>query len=96
MATMQTKTKTKTKAKKSPRRKRAPSASKYIVTDGDMVLQLEPDETGGYVVSCPFVQGCVTQAETLEEAFEMARDAAELLQESYRDMPRRSSRAVAS
>lgn len=36
---------------------------------------LTPDETGGYVVTCPALPGVVTQGETLEEAREMAVDA---------------------
>jgi len=36
----------------------------------------EPTEEGGYVVRVPAIQGCVTQGETLQEAREMAQDAA--------------------
>ncbi len=54
---------------------------KYIVTDGEMVLHLETAEEGGYTVTSPFMKGLVTEAETLEEAFEMARDAAAGLEE---------------
>lgn len=50
--------------------------TKYIVTDGEMVLELEVAEEGGYTVTAPYIKGLVTEAETLEEAFEMARDAA--------------------
>jgi predicted RNase H-like HicB family nuclease len=53
---------------------------KYIVTDGELTLQLEVAEEGGYTVTSPFVPGLVTEAETLEEAFEMARDAAAVLE----------------
>ena len=42
--------------------------SKYIV-------YLEPAEEGGYIVSCPHFQGCITQGETVEEALEMVKDA---------------------
>jgi antitoxin HicB len=49
---------------------------RYTVTDGELVLVLEAAEEGGYVVTAPFIQGLITEAETLEEAFEMARDAA--------------------
>jgi len=38
-------------------------------------VYLEPAEEGGYVVSCPDFQGCVTQGDTVEEALEMIRDA---------------------
>lgn len=57
----------------------AKKPTKYTVTDGKMVLVLEVAEEGGYTVTSPFVQGLVTEAETLEEAFEMARDAAAAL-----------------
>ena len=36
---------------------------------------LEPDETGGFVVYCPTLKGCVPQGETEEEALENIRDA---------------------
>jgi predicted RNase H-like HicB family nuclease len=49
---------------------------RYTVTDGKMVLVLEVTEEGGYTVTAPFIPGLVTEADTLEEAFEMARDAA--------------------
>jgi predicted RNase H-like HicB family nuclease len=42
--------------------------SKYIV-------YLAPADEGGYIVSCPHFQGCVTQGETVEEALEMVKDA---------------------
>jgi predicted RNase H-like HicB family nuclease len=34
-----------------------------------------PDETGGYVVTCPALPGLVTEGDTIEEAREMAADA---------------------
>ena len=49
----------------------------FTVSDGKMVLTLEPAEEGGYLVTSPFDPELVTEAETIEEAFEMARDAAE-------------------
>jgi len=50
---------------------------RFTVSDGEMVLTLEPAEEGGYLVTSPFDPELVTEAETIEEAFEMARDAAE-------------------
>ncbi len=44
----------------------------------------EPAEEGGYVVRVPALPGCVTQAETLEEAREMAADAIKLFLEDLR------------
>ena len=49
----------------------------YTVSDGDLVLTLEPAEEGGYVVTSPFDPELITEAETIEEAFENARDAAD-------------------
>jgi len=54
---------------------------KYIVTDGELTLLLETAEEGGYVVTSPFNPGILTEADTLEEAFEMARDVIETYKE---------------
>ncbi len=35
----------------------------------------EPAEEGGYVVTCPALEGLVTQGDTLDEARAMVRDA---------------------
>jgi predicted RNase H-like HicB family nuclease len=56
----------------------------YTVSDGKLVLLLEPADEGGYVVTCPLDPELITQAESVEEAFENARDAAEALRESRR------------
>ena len=48
---------------------------RYTVCDGKLVLTLVPAEEGGFAVSSPLVPGLHTQADTLEEAFEMAYDA---------------------
>ena len=39
---------------------------------------IEPDETGGYVVSCPSLPGCHSQGETIDEALANIREAIEL------------------
>lgn len=39
---------------------------------------LEPDETGGFVVTCPLIPGCFSQGETVEEALANIREAIEL------------------
>ncbi len=58
----------------------------YTVSDGELVLTLEEVEEGGYVVTSPMVDPeLVTEAETLSEAFYMARDALETLRESRVD-----------
>jgi predicted RNase H-like HicB family nuclease len=36
---------------------------------------MTPDETGGYVVTCPALPGLVTEGDTLEEARAMAEEA---------------------
>lgn len=54
----------------------------YTVSDGELALTLEPAEEGGYIVTSPLDPELITQAETLEEAFANARDAAEALRES--------------
>lgn len=66
---------------------------KYTVSDGKMVLALEVAEEGGFTVPSPFIPGLVTEAETLEEAFEMTRDAAATLK-AGRAKFRRSRAAV--
>lgn len=57
-------------------------ATQYTVSDGELVLTLEPAEEGGYVVTSPFDPELITQAESVEEAFANARDAADALRES--------------
>ncbi len=52
----------------------AKKATQFTVTDGKLVLLLEVAEEGGYVVTAPFNPDVLTQAESLEEAFENARD----------------------
>jgi len=47
----------------------------YTVSDGRMVLTLTPAKEGGYLVTSPLEPELVTEAETVPEAFEMARDA---------------------
>ena len=41
----------------------------------NFTVVMTPDETGGYVVTCPALPGLVTEGDTLEEAREMAVDA---------------------
>jgi antitoxin HicB len=51
----------------------AKKPTKYTVTDGELVLVLE-QEGEWFCVTSPFNPDVVTQARTVEEAFEMARD----------------------
>jgi len=60
----------------------APPPSPYTVSDGELVLTLTEAVEGGYVVTSPMDPELVTEAETIAEAFEMARDAIEALKES--------------
>ena len=41
----------------------------------NFTVVMTPDETGGYVVTCPALPGLVTEGDTLEEARAMAVDA---------------------
>jgi predicted RNase H-like HicB family nuclease len=54
---------------------------KYTISDGKLVLTLEPVEEGGYLVTSPLHPDVLTQADSIEEAFEMARDVIALFEE---------------
>jgi antitoxin HicB len=45
------------------------------MTSYDYKVVIEPDETGGYVVICPSLQGFYSQGETIEEALENIKEA---------------------
>jgi antitoxin HicB len=55
---------------------------RYTVSDGKTVLHLETAEEGGYIVTSPLDPELITEADTLEEAFTSARDAAQALKQS--------------
>ena len=61
----------------------------YTVTDGKIVLSLQPAEEGGYVVTSPLDPELMTEAETIEEAFSNARDALRALLRSRKKLIRR-------
>jgi len=61
------------------------------VSDGKLLLNLEEAEEGGYVVTSPLNPELITQAETIEEAFANARDAAKALRQSRAKLMRRLS-----
>ncbi|MBI2893961.1 MAG: type II toxin-antitoxin system HicB family antitoxin [Deltaproteobacteria bacterium] len=65
----------------------------YTVSDGRLVLTLTPAEEGGYVVKSPLDPELVTEAETLTEAFEMARDALRALRASRAKLLRKLAAA---
>jgi antitoxin HicB len=64
---------------------------RYTVSDGKLVLHLEPAEEGGYVVTSPLDPELITEAETIEEAFVSARDALKALKQSRLKLLRRLS-----
>ncbi|HLN27295.1 MAG TPA: type II toxin-antitoxin system HicB family antitoxin [Gemmataceae bacterium] len=66
-------------------------SKRYTVSDGKMVLNLEEAEEGGYIVTSPLNPELITQAETIEEAFANARDAAKALKQSRALLMRRLS-----
>jgi antitoxin HicB len=55
---------------------------RYTVSDGKRVLYLETAEEGGYIVTSPLDPELITEAETIEEAFTNARDAAQALKQA--------------
>jgi predicted RNase H-like HicB family nuclease len=57
-------------------------AKKYTVSDGKLVLTLEPMQEGGFLVRSPMDPAVITSAMTVPEAFTMARDAMKELQAS--------------
>jgi hypothetical protein len=57
-------------------------AKKYTVTDGKLVLTLEPMPEGGYLVRSPMDPELLTSAKDVSEAFVMARDALRALRAS--------------
>ena len=50
----------------------------------DFKVLLEPDETGGYVATCPALPGCYSQGETVAEALDNVKEAIELCLEDMR------------
>jgi antitoxin HicB len=69
-------------------------SKRYTVSDGKLVLTIEEAEEGGYIVTSPLNPELITQAETLEEAFVNARDAAKALKQSRSRLIRRSKSAA--
>lgn len=65
------------------------SKKNYTASDGKMVIQLEPAEEGGYIVTSPLAPELITEAETLEEAFINAHDAARALKTSRSKLKRK-------
>lgn len=64
-------------------------AKAFTVSDGKLVLRLQPAEEGGYVVTSPLEPELITEADDLEEAFANAKDALKALKESRAKLHRR-------
>lgn len=45
------------------------------MTAYDYKVIIEPDETGGYVVTCPSLPGCYSQGDTVEDALRNIKEA---------------------
>jgi antitoxin HicB len=58
---------------------------KYTVSDGKLVLTLTEDEGGWYTVTSPTDPALITQAQTIRQAFQVARDALTALADSRSD-----------
>jgi antitoxin HicB len=71
-------------------------STRYTISDGKLVLVLEPAEEGGYVVTSPLDPELITEAESVEQAFANARDAAQALKQSRAKLLRRLSAAATS
>ena len=69
----------------------------YKVCDGDLVLELRPAGKGWYAVTSPMEPELHTQAKSIEEAFDMARDAMSMIWQMRRedaDQPRAAAAAA--
>ena len=69
------------------------SGKRYTVSDGKLVLSLQVAEEGGYLVTSPFDPELITEADTLEEAFRNATDAARALRQARAKLRRQLSGA---
>lgn len=63
----------------------------YTISDGKLVLQLTEAEEGGYTVTSPLDPELITEADSLSEAFENARDALKSLRRSRAKLFRKLS-----
>ncbi len=69
-------------------------AKRYTVSDGKLVLTLEEAEEGGYIVTSPLEPALVTEAQTISEAFFMARDVMKTLADGRAKRSKRRSQRV--
>ncbi len=63
----------------------------YTISDGKLVLRLTEAEEGGYVVTSPLDPELITEADSLSEAFQNARDALKSLRRSRAKLFRKLS-----
>lgn len=61
---------------------------RYQVSDGKLLLTLQPDSDGWFVVTSPIDPAMITEARTIEEAFSQAHDAFAALADSRTDANR--------
>lgn len=62
---------------------------RYTVSDGKLVITLQEAEEGGYIVTSPLDPQLITEAETVAEAFDNARDALSALSASRKALLRK-------
>lgn len=62
---------------------------RFVVSDGKLVLHLEPAPEGGYVVTSPLDPELITEADSLEEAFANGSDALKALRDARIKLHRR-------
>ncbi len=67
-------------------------AKRYTVSDGKLMLVLEQAGEGGFIVTSPLDPSLVTEADTIPEAFEMARDALKTLAQGRAKLRRNGQR----
>jgi predicted RNase H-like HicB family nuclease len=60
-------------------------AKRYQVSDGKLLLTLQPDSDGWFVVTSPINPAMITRARTIEEGFAQAQDALAALADSRAD-----------
>ena len=66
----------------------------YQISDGKLTLELRPAGKGWYAVTCPLDPQLMTQARSVEEAFEMAHDARKALIKARAKLIRRLAEVV--
>jgi len=53
-----------------------------------LLLVLDPQPEGGYVVTCPLLPELITEGESVQEALQNAHDALEAVIEAFEDLGR--------